>query len=144
MPSEEPRREFGVAVQEIVAGVRRHVGPEVGIVREPPVADAAGLDGTTRVRGVIRVVRAYVGPEGVRMGDELRPGKCFQHSVEAFETAVEDSVAGRLRYVPEVDLNRHVQVRGERIHALHLGAIALDLILDLTQPESAVLNGFRQ
>src|SRR6266849_6040900 len=78
------------------------------------------------------------------MGDELRPGKRFQHSVEAFETAVEDSVTGSLRYVPEVDLNGYVQVRGERIHALHLGSIALDLILDLAQPESAVLNGFGQ
>src|ERR1035437_5279429 len=78
------------------------------------------------------------------MGTELRPGKCFQHGVEAFETAVEDSVTGRLRYVPEVDLNGNVQVRGERIHALHLGSIALDLILDLSLPESAVLDGFRQ
>src|ERR1700730_4064416 len=78
------------------------------------------------------------------MGNELRPGKRFQHSVETFETAVEDSVTGSLRYVPEVDLNRYVQVRGERIHALQLGSIALDLILDLAQAESAVLIGFRQ
>src|SRR3984893_16968533 len=78
------------------------------------------------------------------MGNELRPGKRFQHSVEAFVAAVEDSVTGSLRYLPEVDLNGYVQVRSERIHALHLGSIALDLILDLSQPESAVLNGFRQ
>src|SRR6478736_3697328 len=144
MSGQEPRREVGVAVQEIVAGVRRHVGPEVRIVREPLIADSAGLDRTTWVRGVVRVVCAHVGPKGVRMGNELRPGKRFQHAVEAFETAVEDSVTGSLWYVPEVDLNGYVQVRGERIHALHLGAVALDLILDLAQPESAVLNGFRQ
>src|SRR6267378_2656347 len=78
------------------------------------------------------------------MGNELRPGKRFQHSVEAFEAAVEDSVTGSLRYVPKVDLNGYVQVGSERIHALHLGSIALDMILDLAQPESAVLNSFRQ
>src|ERR1700719_1494169 len=125
MPGEEPRREVGVAVQEIVAGVRRHVGPEVRIVREPLIADSAGLDRTTGVGGVVSVVCADVGPEGVRVGNELRPGKRFQHTVEAFETAVEDSVTGSLRYVPEVDLNGDVQVRGERVHALHLGSIAL-------------------
>src|SRR5262245_26962035 len=78
------------------------------------------------------------------MGNELRPWKSLQHSVEAFEAAVEDSVTRRLRYVPEVDLDGNVQVRSERIHSLHLGSIALDLILDLSQPESAVLNGSRQ
>src|SRR5579862_2904326 len=124
MPGEEPRREIGVAVQKIVAGVRRHIGPEVRIVREPLIADAAGFDRTTWVRGVVSVVRAHVGPEGVRMGNELRPGKRFQHSVEAFETAVEDSVTGSLRYIPEMDLNGYVQVGSERIHALHLGSIA--------------------
>src|SRR4029077_20220558 len=144
MPGEEPRRELGIAVQEIVAGVRRHVGPEVRIIREPLIADSAGLDRTTWVRGVVSIVCAHVGPEGVRVGDELGPGKRFQHSVEAFETAVEDSVTGSLRYVPEVDLNGYVQVRGERIHTLHLGSIALDLILDLAEPESAALNRFGQ
>jgi hypothetical protein len=69
------------------------------------------------------------------MGNELRPWKRFRHSVEAFETAVEDSVTGSLRHVPEMDLNGNVQVRGERIHALHLGSIALDLILDLPPRE---------
>src|SRR2546425_4082216 len=144
MPGQEPRCEVGIAVQEVIAGVRRHVGPKLRIVREPLIADSPGLNRTTWVRSVVSVVRAYVGPEGVRMGNELRPGKRFQHRVEAFETAVEDSVTGRLRYFPEVNLNGYVQVRSERIHALHLGSIALDLILDLSQSESAVLNGFRQ
>ena len=43
-----------------------------------------------------------------------------------------------------MDLNGYVQIRSERIHALHLGAIAVDLILNLAQAESAVLNGLRQ
>ena len=117
---------------------------KVRIVRKPLIADAAGLDRAARVGGVVSVIRAHVGPEGVRMGDEFGLGKRLQHGVEAFESAVEDRVAGGLRHVSEVDLDGHVQVRGERIHALHFGAVALHLVLDLAQPESSVLHRFRQ
>ena len=78
------------------------------------------------------------------MGDEFSLRKRFQHGVEALEAAVENPVARGLGYVSEVDLDGHVQFRGERVHTLHLGAIALHLILNFAEAERAALNGFRQ
>jgi hypothetical protein len=103
-----------------------------------------GLMGPLGVGGIVGVVGAHVGPEGVGMGDEFGLGERFQHGVEAFEAAVEDPVAGSLRDISEVDLNGHVQIAGEGVHALHFGAVALHLILDFAEPERAAFDGFRK
>src|SRR5262249_48149688 len=79
MPDEKVCREFRIAVEEIIAGVRGHVGPEVWVIREPLVADATGLYRAAWIGCVVSVIGTHVGPERVRVGDEFGPGKRLQH-----------------------------------------------------------------
>src|SRR5438105_3726894 len=70
MPGKKSRHELRVAVQSVIARVRRHVAVQVRILRKPFVTEATRLDRTGWVCGVVSVVSAHVGPERVRMGNE--------------------------------------------------------------------------
>ena len=89
-PRSDPGSRFRKLLQEF-ADMSAHSSDS----RQPLITDSAGLDRTAWVRCVGSVICTHICPN-VRMGDELGPGKRFQHRVEAFESAIKDSVAGRL------------------------------------------------
>ena len=73
---EEILCESRVPGEGVIAGVRGHIGEEVGVISEKFICDAAAFDWAGGVGILVGKVSADVGPKGVGMADEpgLRVG----------------------------------------------------------------------
>ena len=145
VPFQEVGRERGVAGQGVVAGVGGTVAEQIRIVAEQPVGDSAPRDRAGRIRGFVLIVGADVGPERIRVPDERRLRVRLQDRLERLrESGRPCALVREVIDLLEVDQDRHLQVRGERVHAAQLGAVGGDVELELAEAARAVFHRLGQ
>ena len=141
MAFQEIGRERGVAGHGVVAGVRGQIAEEIGIIAEQLVGDPAALDRAGGVGGFVLIVRAHVGPEGIRMADErgLRVGLQDLFERPGIAGAPGAFVREVIDFL-EMNEERHAQIGGERIHAPQLRAVRGDVELQLAEALGSILD----
>ena len=139
-----PAANSGSRFRKLLPGVCRHVRKQVRIIAEETIGDAAGLDGTFRIRRVFCIISADVCPERIGMPDEPGSRILLQHRVEVLQTSVVPSGASWLRDLLKVNQDRHVQIGRDRVYALHFRAGRFDLRFDFAEPHRTLLDGLGQ
>ena len=109
---EKSAHEIRVAVERVVAGIRRHVAVQVRKVSEPLVGEAAGLDAPPGVGDVFGHIGADVRPEGVGVAQDGGSRVGLQDLGQTSEARVEHAFAVEVGHFLKVNGDGNPRVGG--------------------------------
>src|SRR5450432_2452344 len=144
MPVKKTGCKLRVPGKSVVPRVRGEVAVQVWVVAQQLVGYAAAFDLPRGVRCLVRIIRADVCPEGIRVADEPGLRIRFQHRFEVPESGGENTLCRCMRNFLEVNQNRDIQLCCERIHSTQLGTGGFYVEFQFAESGCAALDGARE